>query len=80
MSSLPTASVNEEFITDFFENKKNGGGDVVNVSYNQRNNTAIVTFEDFAGKIFMLSFILAHMISISFTVFYQMRKYSCSLT
>uniref|UniRef100_A0A8B8E892 Poly [ADP-ribose] polymerase n=1 Tax=Crassostrea virginica TaxID=6565 RepID=A0A8B8E892_CRAVI len=46
VSLLPDISVNEDFITDFFENQKNGGGDVAEVDYDQRKNTAIVTFED----------------------------------
>ena len=53
VSLLPDISVNEDFITDFFENQKNGGGDVAEVDYDQRKNTAIVTFEDSKGNNFV---------------------------
>lgn len=43
-------NVSEDFITDFFENsKRSGGGDVEDVSYDEKTNTAIITFQDPAG-------------------------------
>lgn len=49
VSWLPP-DIAEEFITDFFENsKRSGGGDVQDVAYDEKNNTAIITFQDPAG-------------------------------
>ena len=50
VSALPAISVNEDFITDFFENQKNGGGDVAEVDYDPGKNIAIVKFEDSRGN------------------------------
>lgn len=49
VSWLPP-DIAEEFITDFFENsKRSGGGDVEDVAYDEKTNTAIITFQDPAG-------------------------------
>lgn len=49
VSWLPQ-DITEDFMTDFFENsKRSGGGDVENVCYDEKTNTAIVTFQDPAG-------------------------------
>lgn len=49
VSSLPP-NITEELICDFFENvKRSGGGDVEDVSYDEANNTAIITFQDPSG-------------------------------
>lgn len=46
VSWLPQ-DVTEHFITDFFENsRRSGGGDVENVCYDEKTNTAIITFQD----------------------------------
>lgn len=48
--SLLPPNITEDFITDFFENsKRSGGGDVEDVAYDEKNNTAIITFQDPAG-------------------------------
>nr|XP_034317327.1 protein mono-ADP-ribosyltransferase PARP14 isoform X2 [Crassostrea gigas] len=46
VSSLPP-NVTEDFITNFFENsKRSGGGEVEDVSYDEKTNTVIITFQD----------------------------------
>lgn len=49
VSSLPI-DITDDFITDFFENsRRSGGGEVEDVSYDEKTNTAIITFKDPAG-------------------------------
>lgn len=53
VSSLPP-NVTEDFITNFFENsKRSGGGEVEDVSYDEKTNTVIITFQDPAGYFLM---------------------------
>lgn len=48
--SLLPPNITEDFITDFFENsRRSGGGDVEDVAYDEKTNTAIITFKDPAG-------------------------------